>query len=242
MRIRAVVFDWAGTVVDYGCHAPAVVLRRIFAQRGIALEPAECRHAMGMPKMDQIRAILELPRVRSQWCTVHGSAPGETIVQELFQAFSADQLQCIEEHSAVIPGVPALVEALRSAGVLIGSTTGYSSAIMRKLQPYAARQGYSPDCVVTPDDVGSGRPAPWMMFENMRRLNVFPPDAVVKVGDTRPDMQEGRNAGAWCIGVSASSSDAVLESEENVRQMLLQSGAHYVTATAAELLPILEEL
>lgn len=242
MRIRAVVFDWAGTVVDYGCHAPAVVLQRIFAQQGVALTPSESRHAMGLLKVDQIRAILALPRVSSEWRVVRGSEPDETNAQELFRAFIDEQLDCIEEYSTVIPGVPEMVESLRSAGVRIGSTTGYTREIMARLQPHAARQGYSPDCVVTPDDVGAGRPTPWMIFENMKRLDIYPPDLVVKVGDTQSDMEEGRNAGAWCVGVSESASDAVLLGNEPVQRMLIASGAHRVVATAAELAPILEGL
>jgi len=60
MKTRAVIFDWAGTVVDYGCHAPPAVLTRIFASRGVELEAAESRHAMGLLKLDQIRAILKV--------------------------------------------------------------------------------------------------------------------------------------------------------------------------------------
>ena len=39
----------------------------------------------------------------------------------------------------------------------------------------------------------------------MRRLNVYPPSAVVNVGDTVVDIQEGKNAGAWSIGILTSS-------------------------------------
>src|SRR5271166_4154670 len=191
MRIQAVIFDWAGTVVDYGCHAPVAVLEQIFAGRGVGLQPSESRHAMGLLKADQIREILRLPRVKQAW----GREPSESDVQELFQAFVPLQLDIIEERSDVIAGVPELVEKLRSAGVRIGSTTGYTRAMIERLLPKAARQGYKPDCVVTPDDVGQGRPYPWMIFENMKRLGVYPPGLVVKVGDTASDILEGRNAG-----------------------------------------------
>ena len=67
--------------------------------------------------------------------------------------------------------------------------------------PRAASLGYQADCVVTPDVTGAARPTPFMLFECMRRLGVYPPQAVVKVGDTVVDMQEGKNAGAWSIGI-----------------------------------------
>ncbi len=99
MKIQAVIFDWAGTVVDYGCNAPVVVLQRIFEQRGVPLEPAESRHAMGLLKIDQIREILAIPRVRAAWRQQHGgSDPEERDVQEMFQQFIPLQMDCIEEY------------------------------------------------------------------------------------------------------------------------------------------------
>ena len=92
---------------------------------------------------------------------------------------------------------------------------------------------------MTPDEIGQGRPYPWMIFENMKRLGVYPPLSVVKVGDTASDMQEGRNAGVWCVGVSDSSSDAVTEGREGARTILDGAGAHHVVGTAVELPAIL---
>ena len=140
MRIRAVVFDWAGTVVDYGCHAPVVVLQKIFGERGITLTPDESRHGMGLLKIDQIRGILALPRVRQAWTEVTRHDPGERDVRELFESFIPVQMDCIEAYSDVIEGVPELVEKLRSAGVRIGSTTGYT----RPIAGQAAAKGRSP--------------------------------------------------------------------------------------------------
>ncbi len=242
MRIRAVIFDWAGTVVDYGCQAPVVVLEQIFAKRGVELEPSESRQAMGLMKRDQIRQILRLPRVATAWRRANGLAPDQHDVHALFEAFIPAQADCIEEYSDVIEGVPELVERLRSAGVRIGSTTGYTRYMLSRLLPKAARQGYAPDSVVTPDDTGEGRPSPWMMFENMKRLGVYPPSVCVKVGDTPSDIQEGLNAGAVTIGVVDSSSEAALHGRERARATLQSEGAHRLIGTAPELWQILEEL
>lgn len=107
----------------------------------------------------------------------------------------------VAEYSTPIDGVPETVAALREKGIKIGSTTGYTSQMMERVLPKAAAQGYRADCVVTPDVTGAGRPGPFMLFECMRQLDVYPPKAVVKVGDTVVDMQEGKNAGAWSIGI-----------------------------------------
>lgn len=53
-----------------------------------------------------------------------------------------------------------------------------------------------------------------MVFECMRQLNVYPPRCVVKVGDTVVDMQEGKNAGAFAIGILTGSNLLGLTKEE----------------------------
>jgi phosphonoacetaldehyde hydrolase len=242
MRIQAVIFDWAGTVVDYGCFAPVVVLERIFAQQGVPLEPAEARHGMGLLKVDQIREIVSLPRVAGAWEQERGQPPSENDVRRLFDAFIPLQMDVIEEYSNVIEGVPELVEKLRTAGVKIGSTTGYTRPMLDRLLTKAARQGYAPDAIVTPDAVGKGRPHPWMIFENLRLLDAYPPGRCLKVGDTRSDMEEGRNAGLITIGVTDSASDAVLEGAGRVRSILTEAGADHVIATAPDLWNIISEL
>ena len=60
----------------------------------------------------------------------------------------------------------------------------------------------------------SSPPAPFMVFECMRQLNVYPPRCVVKVGDTVVDMQEGKNAGAFAIGILTGSNLLGLTKEE----------------------------
>lgn len=235
MKIRSVIFDWAGTVVDYGCRAPVAVLHRLFGMRGVELRPDEARHAMGLLKRDQIREILRLPRVSEAWAAHFGVTPAEADVEALFTGFLPLQLECIEEYSDVIEGVPETVAQLRAAGITIGSTTGYTRAMVSRILPKAASQGYAPDSVVTPDDVGAGRPAPWMIFQNLKQLNAYPPAACVKVGDTPSDIAEGLNAGVWTVGVIESSNEAAAVGVEGAAERLRQAGAHRLVRTISEL-------
>ena len=241
--LKAVIFDWAGTTVDFGCEAPPAVLKRIFAEVGVPLEPIESRHAMGLLKKDQIRAICGLPRVSTAWREVHGAEPVERDVARLFQSFIPMQLECVEQYSDVIAGVPEVVARLRAKGIGIGSTTGYTRAMLDLVVAKAARQGYAPDCHLTPDETdGIGRPAPWMIFECLRRLNVYPPSHCVKVGDTPSDMEEGRNAGLKTIGVVKSGNEAAAHGEDEAARRLLHAGADILVATAADLEPALDTL
>lgn len=87
-------------------------------------------------------------------------------------------------------------------GLKIGSMTGYTDAVMAVVTENAAKQGYAPDAWFSPDSVdGLSRPNPYMIFANMQEFQVPSVQAVVKVGDTVSDIQEGRNAGVRSLGV-----------------------------------------
>jgi phosphonoacetaldehyde hydrolase len=138
----------------------------------------------------------------------------------------------------------------------IGSTTGYSRAVMDVLEPLARAEGYAPDAIIVPDDAPAGRPAPWMMYHNAMQLNVYPMSRVVKVGDTVPDTEEGRNAGAWTIGVSMTGNELGLSAAEvkalapaeldarlqPIEAKLRAAGAHEVLRSVAELPAVLEAI
>ncbi len=63
-NIEAVIFDWAGTTVDYGCFAPVKAFAEVFRQAGIEPTMDEVREPMGMLKRDHIKTMLEMPRIR----------------------------------------------------------------------------------------------------------------------------------------------------------------------------------
>jgi phosphonoacetaldehyde hydrolase len=255
-QLKALVLDWAGTTVDFGSVAPARTLQRVFAQAGIQLTEPEIRRDMGLPKKDHIARILGLPRVSAAWRALRGRAPLEADVDEVYRIFIPQQLSCLEEYSAVIPGVPDSVLEFRARGLKIGSTTGYTREMLDLLVHLAAKQRYSPDCSISPEDVGAGRPAPFMMYECAVRLRVFPLASIAKVGDTPADIVEGLNAGAWAIGVAGTGNGvgvshkefhALSENERRsrvqaARSELQDAGAHYVVETLAELVPVLDEI
>jgi phosphonoacetaldehyde hydrolase len=255
-KLQALVFDWAGTTVDFGSLAPARTLQQVFARFGIPLSEAEVRRDMGLAKKDHIGKILSLPRVGDAWQALRGRAPTPDDVEELYQVFIPLQLSCLAEYSALIPGVGAAVARFRRRGLKIGSTTGYTRAMLDLLVEQSAKAGYQPDCSLSPDDVGSARPAPFMLYENAVRLRVFPLAAIAKVGDTPADIHEGLNAGAWSIGVAATGNAIglshadfeALDPDErrtrvvNARAELERAGAHFVVDAVAQLDPVLDEI
>lgn len=213
--VEAVIFDWAGTTVDYGCFAPVQAFVETFKAAGVEPTMAETRAPMGMLKIDHIRAMLAGERIKAEWERVHGHAPDEGDVQALYLPYEERLLSILDNFADPKPGVLEAVSALRDAGVKIGSTTGYNDKMMAIVGPCAAAAGYRPDFSVTPDSVGGhGRPYPYMMFRNMEALGVSDVRRVAKVGDTVSDVREGLAAGAISIGVVEGSSEMGLTQAE----------------------------
>lgn len=213
-KIQMVVFDWAGTTVDYGSLAPLYTFEKVFRNAGLTLTRDEINKPMGMEKKAHIRALLSEPGIKEQWIRLYGREWSEEDVENLYADFEGELYQVVKEYSQPLDGVVDTVGQLRDMGIRIGSTTGYNAWMMEQVSPQAAQKGYQPDCLVTPDDTGTGRPTPFMMFECMLRMNVYPPRTVVKVGDTVADILEGKNAGAWSIGVLTGSNLLGLTKEE----------------------------
>lgn len=241
MQIQLVVFDWAGTTVDHGCYAPVAAFVEAFASQGVGVTPEEARGPMGLHKKDHIRAMLQDAEVSRRWQAAHGRGWTEADVESLFQAFVPKQMEVIDRHCDLIPGLLETVEELRRRGIKVGSTTGYFGDAARRTRELAAAQGYAPDVSLCPDDgVPQGRPAPWMIFRIMERLNVYPPSAVVKIGDTVPDIEEGKAAGVWSLGVTRTGSEVGLTAArwdaapEGDRKRLTDAAAAKLSAAGAD--------
>ncbi len=136
------------------------------------------------------------------WKEAHGALPTDSDIDTLFDQFIPMQLSVLEEYAEPIPGLLEVMKFLHTRGIKVGSTTGYIRSMMDVLVPAAEKRGYAPDCVVCPDDVPAGRPYPWMCYQNAMQLGIYPMQAMVKVGDTFADIEEGLNAGMWSVGMS----------------------------------------
>lgn len=241
--IPAVILDWAGTTVDQGCMAPVLALQAVLDRRSIPASTDELRVGMGLPKRDHLRSVL----------SHHGLVE---LTDVLYPELEEELFVQIPARTELIAGVAAVASWLRAEGVAIGTTTGYSRAMMEVIAPAAAAQGYRPDAIVTPDDVVAGRPAPLMIYDNALRLGVWPLGRLVKVGDTPSDIAEGRNAGVWTIGVALTGNSLGLTEPEirrlpagdrsacfsAARHSLLAAGAHEVIDVMSELPEALERV
>jgi phosphonoacetaldehyde hydrolase len=203
-QLRAVIFDWAGTIVDCGSRAPVLAFQRLFQEFNIPVTTEEARRPMGSHKKEHIRCLLKQPRIAEYFYDINHRSPGEGDVEKMYNAFTPFQLQAIKECAHWIPGAQTTIRHLKSRGIRVGSCTGYSKDMMAPLMELVQGTDCMPECIVTASDIEKGRPAPDMIFEACRQLGISNPDkvSVWKVGDTILDIKEGVNANVTSIGVT----------------------------------------
>ena len=201
-KIQAVVFDWAGTMIDFGSLAPTVVFTELFSGQGMAVTHEEAREPMGVPKRDHIAAMLTMPRIAAAFEKRFGHAATDDDINRLYEIFTPLNEAVAADYATLIPGASQTVSYLRANNIKIGSTTGYGRSVMDKVLPLASAAGYSPDNLVCGDDLAEGRPGPLMMYRCFADLAVYPPETVIKVDDTTPGIAEGRAVGSITVGIS----------------------------------------
>jgi phosphonoacetaldehyde hydrolase len=157
---------------------------------------AKAERTQGVPSS----ALLEDPLVIAGWKQRHGAPPGPEALEQLFAEFKPLQVQVLRGICDVIPGIPAVVEELRTRRIRIANTTGFDTDMMQELTTAAEAGGYHSALRVGPDLAGQGRPAPRMAFYTARHLNVFPMRTIVIVGDT-PAAVAGAAAASLTPGI-----------------------------------------
>lgn len=255
-QVRAVVFDWAGTMVDYGSRAPATVFQEIFRREGVEITAAQAREPMGMAKREHIRAVTQMPEVNSRWVAKFGKAADTSDVERMYQKFLPLQKEVLADHCDLIPGAVETFQWCVANQIRVGSSTGYTHELMEVVVPVASAAGYKPEVVLCAEDAPAGRPAPWLMYECAKRLNVYPMTQVVKVDDTTVGIEAGINAGAWTvaitqtgnlIGLSESEFSELDQAERASRlsdaeKKMKRAGAHFVIAGVHDLPEIIGQI
>lgn len=248
-RLKAVIFDWAGTMIDFGSFAPMGVFVEAFRRFGIEASIAEARAPMGLPKWDHIDTMLKAPRLSAEWARVHGAAPDASDVDRVYAVFVPMNEEVVAEYATLVPGAKDTLDWLAGQGIKVGSTTGYTRSIMERVAPVAAAQGYVPLNMVCADDLPEGRPGPLGMYQCFIDLQVYPPGAVLKVDDTAPGIAEGVAAGCPTVGVALSGNIAgktpealaalsqaeIAAIRAEATEILTAAGASHVIDTVADL-------
>lgn len=256
-RLQAVIFDWAGTLVDFGSMAPTQIFVDAFATFGITISLAEASGPMGLSKRRHIQTLLAMPAIQAQWQDRFSRPSNDADIDAVYDHFMPMQIAKVGEYSRPIPGAVSTLRTLRQRGIKIGSCSGYPRQVMDVLQPMAAAEGIFVDHLVAGDELpAGGRPGAYMALSNLLALAIPDVRTCVKVDDTLPGIFEGRNAGMWTVGLALSGAPAGLTLNQfqsatpeqlatiraQVKSQFDAAGAHFVIDSIADLLPVLDEI
>lgn len=175
--IRAVLFDWDGTLLD-SAEAGLRSYESLFASYGIAFDRARFAQTYS-PNWHVTYEKVGLPRDKwseadSAWLEIYAS-----------------------EECDLIDGARDALALLATAGVRTGLvTSGTGSRVRREL----ARLGLDFPAVVCAEDVARRKPHPDALVAGLAKLEVAPADAAY-VGDAPEDVEMARAAGVFSVGV-----------------------------------------
>jgi phosphonatase-like hydrolase len=202
-KLRLVVLDIGGTLIPDRGEVPEA-MKSALAHGGIEVSYAEIGEWRGASKRGMIAHFVAL--------RAKPGADREKLTDSIFADFNA-QADAAYETVRPLPGAEKAIGELKSAGLLLATTTGFgkelNATIFRRLG-WGAQFAAS----INSDDVVDGRPAPFMIFRAMEAAHVENVMEVVAVGDTPLDLQAANNAGVrGVIGVYSGAA-----SEERLRR------------------------
>lgn len=199
LTIDFVTFDLAGTTVaDEGMVERAFM--DAFAEHGIAAREDELLPYRGSAKRPIVEAMIQR----------HCPGASAQLADAAMESFQRNLWRLIDELARPMDGAEDTFLWLRDRGVRVAVTTGFDTPTAQRI---LGRFGWDQDTVEAlccSDQVPESRPAPWMIFECMKALNIQDTRRVMAVGDTPRDLQAGTRAGCGgVVGVLSGSHDAV---------------------------------
>ena len=211
MRLRAVIFDVDGTLVDtwdlyletYQRTLADFSGRLLSAEEVIAMRPAS-----------------EVRLFQTQVPGDHHAAHARFL--EHYDALHAAHV------GGPYPGIAEMLDALRSAGLRLGVVTGKSRGAWRITADAIGVGDFG--VVVADEDVRDGKPHPEGVLSALAALGVRPEEAVY-VGDSTSDLGAARSAGVAFAGVLWPKSAGEVEAW----RLLVESAGGDVFGTPAEL-------
>ena len=193
MSIKLVVFDLAGTTVDddiNGLPLVTVSMQEAFRKSGHTLEPLSVNDVRGMEKREAIRTLLAKI---SDTCD-------PSLVDSIFSDFKASLDQNLNKLRCEIPGTTTVFQQLNKQNIRIGIGSGFPQKVVNNIVK-ALNWTNIVDFVSSAEMEGHGRPHPCLINSAMKKFSITDARQVIKVGDTKLDIQEGKNAGCWTVAV-----------------------------------------
>jgi pyrophosphatase PpaX len=209
-KIRAVLFDLDGTIIDTN---ELIIQSFLHALKGVVPESFGREHiipSMGQPLTMQLQQF-----------------SGQNDVARLTEAYREYNHIRHDEMVSLFPGVAEVIPQLRSAGIRLGIvTTKMRATTIRALELLGLYE--SMETIVALDDVEHAKPHPEPVAKAIQALGSDPSETLM-VGDSTVDIEAAIAAGAVPVGVAWS-----LKGEEK----LFEAGAAHMLREMNELLAL----
>ncbi len=184
MRYRTVLFDFDGTLFD--------------TVEGItkSIQYALRKHGIEEPT-ERLRCFAGPPLV-DKFMEVYGVSEEEA--KTLVVDFRERYVPVGVYESAPFPGIRALLELLREAGLILGVATSKPQSMAELLLDRAGMR----DCfdVVVGSSPGLNNEKKWQIVTRAMALTGSKPEETVLVGDTKYDVLGAARCGVPCIGAA----------------------------------------
>jgi len=135
-------------------------------------------------------------------------------VEEII-SFYYDNFDFFKKNLKLFPHTKETLKELKNSGLKLGLVTNTPRKQADKLLAYLKLKEYF-DVIVGGDEVKNGKPAPDIVLEACKRLDVDVKD-VLLVGDTEMDILSGRNAGCVSIGFKMDGDERIDDLLELIR-------------------------
>jgi HAD superfamily hydrolase (TIGR01509 family) len=215
LRVQGVIFDMDGTLADSLDHYYGMACEVVEAAHAPPISRERVCELMGSGDPNLLRKLLPPDFPDSEAILAR-------IVGERFSAWMRAGRE-IEP----LPGCIDLLHQLHARGHRLGIATS-SGRALPCLDRWGVRQLF--DAIVGREDVVRRKPHPDVVVHCLRRLSLAPDDAVY-VGDSPIDIEAGRAAGVYTVGVLTGTS---------TREVLASVAPDHILASAPELLDLLE--
>ena len=227
MTVKLIVFDMAGTTVNdciNGLPLVTVAIQDAFRSVGYVVEPTLVTAFRGMEKKEAIEGILQ--------SLEDGNDTSHSLVDTIFKQFKIslnEHLMLVEKE---IERTSEIFKFLKTKHIRIAVGSGFPHAVVEFL---VERLGWSGlvDYASSAEKEGHGRPHPALILSAMKMFNISDPKHVIKVGDTKVDIEEGKNAGCWTVGVLTGTQD---------KKALKESHPDFIVDSILDLPSILEQI
>jgi len=258
-KVKGVIFDLSGTIIDHGCFGHINPFIETFKSRHIIITENDIRKDTGLSLTHHITALCKTKKVKKPWLEKYGKQITIDDINEIKSEIEEKMIANIDQHHNVINKVVKTLKVIRDLGIKVVLTTEYNLNIADLLFYKIKKAGGKADAFISLSDIPNideARPYPWMCYRALLELKEYPLCSFVKVGDTFYDIQEGINAGMWTVGVAKTGNllgmtektlkekgQKKIEKRVNkIYHIMKTAGANYVVDSVHDIVWVIDEI